>query len=85
MIDLLRIDCLDEGQPVRNPRRVRQQFAHPGSGAAAPREREFRGHHRKGGLRRRHARQPLAAANRFRKLGILKLHQARFIVEQFEL
>ena len=85
VVDLLGVDRLHEGEPVRDLRRVRQQVADPCARLAALRERELRRHDREGRLRRRHAGQPLSVADRIGQLRALELHQPRLVVEQLDL
>ena len=61
------------------------QFADPGAGLAVLRELEERRRHREAGLRRGHAGEPLAHADRIGQLVAARGLRARLVVEQIHL
>ena len=85
VIDRLGVHRLDEAELVGDLRRVRQQLADPGAGLAVLRELEHRRRDRETGLRRGHAGEPLAHADRVGQLGAAQLRQLRLVVEQIHL
>ena len=84
VIDLIRRHRLDEAQIVRHALEMRQPFADRRAAPAAAAE--FRDARQDELLLvRRHRRQPLALAHRFRQFLARPLHQARFVVKQLQL
>ena len=85
MIDRLGVHRLDEAEIVRHGREVRHQFADPRAASAVLPEAIFRRRDREAILLRRHAGEPLAAANGVGKIDAAHVVELRLVVEEVHL